>query len=76
MTVTTHMSQEQRQEHQNFINSIKSPAKLRTYTYSLKYFMAYCKTLNSQVSIAKHEESNCLENKLINKKQSYNNKTQ
>jgi hypothetical protein len=44
MTVTRPILQEQRQEYRNFINSIKSPATLRTYTYSLKYFMAYCKT--------------------------------
>ena len=45
MTVTTTPTQqEQLQEYRNFINSLKSPATLRTYKYSLKYFMSYCKT--------------------------------
>jgi site-specific recombinase XerD len=35
---------EERQEYRNFINAIKSPATLRAYNYSLKYFMKYCKT--------------------------------
>jgi site-specific recombinase XerD len=34
----------ERQEYRNFINSIKSPATLKSYNYSLKYFMRYCKT--------------------------------
>jgi site-specific recombinase XerD len=34
---------EERQEYRNFINPIKSPATLKSYNYSLKYFMKHCK---------------------------------
>jgi integrase len=34
---------EERQEYRNFIHAIKSPATLKSYNYSLKYFMKYSK---------------------------------
>jgi site-specific recombinase XerD len=42
MTLATPITE--RQEYRNFINSIRSPATLKSYNYSLKYFMRYCKT--------------------------------
>lgn len=37
---------EQQQEYRNFADSIKSPATLLTYNYSLKYYMSFRKTTN------------------------------